>query len=194
MKLRTILKMRVNKALFNIFIISIAFSFGILITSLFLNKPLIENNFFNFRLIELIRLLIMLFLGYFVAYWVSLKINSMQKKKDLCLRLINEGNTILSEQKDKTVSFMEQNKKSEGKLILSGFRRLNNKIYTIETICEKIDKNLSTDALSEEFIKLKSQFGDNYLTGFTVDNQQRIIKDFDKYEKIFDDLRIKILL
>ena len=185
--------MRINNFGFSI-IILITFFIGNLTVSLYSNWGILKNDFFNFRLIELLRLFVMLFLGYYVAYWVSLKSNKIQKRKDLCLKLIDEGNSILSTQKNLTLGFIDNSDKDEGKIVLSGFRRLSNKLYTIEKLCKEINNNVSTDYLNREFINLKTQFGDNFITGFNSVNRNNIAKDFDKFEKHFDDLRISIML
>ncbi|CAG36562.1 unknown protein [Desulfotalea psychrophila LSv54] len=81
-----------------------------LLTINFLKWDFLSVNFFNCRLIEILRLLVMIFLSCYVAYWVSIKSNAIQKKKDLCLVLINEGNLILSEQKELTLFVYTANK------------------------------------------------------------------------------------
>lgn len=173
---------------------------GGLVTFCLLEWNLISVSFFNCSLIEILRLVIMLFLGCYVAYWISIKSDAIQKKKDLCLILINEGNKILSEQKELTISFTKQeNDQNDGKLVLSGFRRLNNKLDSINKLCKKINENISADNLIEEFKKIKELFGnnyisENYMSGFDSEASKALVKNFDKFEKLFDDIRIQILI
>lgn len=181
-----------NKIGFWLLLISVH-GLGWLFACLFLHYDLLSNNFFEFRLIELLRLIVMLFLGLFVAYWVSIKTNLLQKRKDLCLRLIDEGISLLITQKNLTFNLVDAEDKKEGNIVLSGFRRLTNKVTTLDAICKKIDKNISTKKLYDEWLKVKSQFGEHFYSGFDKKTKQELIRDFDKYEKLLDDFRVQII-
>jgi hypothetical protein len=168
--------------------------FGMLAMYLAILWNVAKNDFLKFRLIEILTIFVMLFIGRSVAYWVALSSNSIQKKKELGLQLITEAIKLSRDQKELTVSFTRENRQENGKLVLSGFRKLNNKLDAINKICNAIDDNLSAQKIITAFYRLKEQFGDNYLGGFTDEETSLLAKDFDLFEKDFDDLRIDILL
>ena len=187
--------MLINRPWLIIILILVSIVLGGLLSPIFIFDGLIPINFFSFRLVELMRLIVMVFLGLCVAYWVATKTDTERKRKELCLKLIDEGNQILAGQKDKTIVFLQTDNKEEGKIVLSGFRRLSNKIHTISKLCEKIDSNIDTAKLREKLLELKTQFGDNYYSSeFDNSLKQTLEKDFDNYEKILDDLRLTVIL
>lgn len=180
----------------DLFFCAIIFMFiGNIATVQALDLNVIGSCFFDCRLIEIIRLFVMVFLGCYVAYWVSIKSNLIQKKKDLCLVMIAEGSKLVSEQEKITLSFVKQkNGKKDGKLVLSGFKRLSNKLNAINKICKDINKDLSTVDLIMEFKDIKELVGEKYMLGFSPEDANILTKGFDKFEKMFDDIRIKIML
>ena len=106
---------------------------------------------------------------------------------------IDEGISLLTAQKDLTLRLLDEEDKEKGKIVLSGFRRLTNKVTALDVICQKIVDKSSTKALFSELLKIRSQFGENFYAGFEEKTKHALVRDFDKYEKLFDDLRIKII-
>lgn len=180
--------------LVNITAISIAIIIGMLASYLLALWNVAKVDFFKFRLIEILTILVMLFIGWAVAYWVALSSNAIAKRKELGLQLITEAIELSRGQKDITISFTKESDQENGKLVLSGFRKLSNKLNAIDKICKAIDQKLSAEKLNKTFKDLKEGFGDNYLTGFSEKETNLLAKNFDSFEKDFDDLRINILL
>ncbi|CAG36563.1 hypothetical protein [Desulfotalea psychrophila] len=71
---------------------------------------------------------------------------------------------------------------------------MNNKLDAINILCSKIDSKLSASTLITNFKIIKEQFGDSYMAGFALEDSKKIEKNFDKFEKLFDDLRIQLLI
>ena len=188
--------MQINKKWDLLIYISFSMFVGILVGSIIITKGYAKPSFFDCTFIQVFRLSVMIFLGCYVAYWTSIKVNRVQKKKELSLELIKEAKELFKQQNQLILSCIQNNENSEkGKLVLSGFKKISNKIATLKVICNKISNELSIDNIENDFKELKELFGEKFYSGgFLEDEKHQMVKTFDKFEKQFDDLRINILV
>jgi len=181
--------------LFHKVVIPIIFCIVIFLPFVFFVNPNITIiEFFSFRYIEIANLTMMTILAFFAAYWVALKSSREVLKKELCLLLITEARTILIQLKGISLQALKESN-VDGKLILTLFKRFNNKLHHINEISKDLVENKYLDKIIKYFKDIKDLLDEKtYNMNFDkFGHYEKASKLFEELDTLFDELRLQII-
>lgn len=180
----------------SIFIIILTFILGFYFRNFLLTTsidPKAIGKFLEINLYESLELIIMTFTGIYIVYWISIKNSAIQKRKNLCLQLLEETIVMLGDQKTAIAQYHTSEKSDTNThgLVFTSFRRLRNKIQHIEELSKDIGKDIFIPQLDEKLKQIKEDFSESYSD---EDYSPRAnLRDIDGLEKIVDDIRLNIV-
>lgn len=124
----------------------VSFIVGFLVCLSFISFISKNTSFWNVRFVEIMRLVMMLLIAFFISHYVAMKNNKKTKFKDLCDKFLNNIYTDILTMNHDVINFMETSKISDAKNIALHFKSLAPKLKQLKinidnkTISEKINR------------------------------------------------------
>jgi len=138
----------------------IGFIIGFILKGIFENWQTLQLTFFNITIIDVAQLLITIMIGCYITYYISNKISTEQKRKEIILNQTEEFAQSIREIYKTTCEYIAKPTNEKARIILAKFK---NASFFIDAIEKKLTKKILKHHITNcqfQFLSLKASITD----------------------------------